>query len=74
MKANVFWANGSDLWFQTREPAIAKLLKKLQGARRVAYAVAGGYLQIFQLPGRTSQWAKEWLRENRGATLKQVKK
>ena len=42
-------------WVQTRLPAIAEKLKKIKGARLVAYSVAGGYLRTYEI-ARPLSW------------------
>ena len=43
---------------QTRQPAIAKKLEKLDGARMVGYAVTKDYLKLFEVP-YTLQWVEQ---------------
>lgn len=44
---------------QTRDPEIAKRLKKLPDCTQVGYSVTGGYLRIFAMP-----YTIEWVAKN----------
>ena len=54
-------------WVQTRVPKLSKRLSKLDGAKRVATGVKGGYLTTWELP-YTLDWVNRevitpWLSE-----------
>jgi len=47
---------------QCRCPKIAERLRKLRGAIRVGYAVAGPYLVLYDLPHQLA-WVNRWVRK-----------
>lgn len=46
-------------WVQTRDPRMAKELAKLDGSKKVARGVDGGYLATFELP-----YTLPWVQKN----------
>jgi hypothetical protein len=48
------------VWIQAHEPEQARALARIAGGRRVAYSVAGPYLQTFEF-ARSLGWAERWV-------------
>jgi hypothetical protein len=52
------------IWVQINDPDLARVFSKVRGARRVAYSVAGAFLETYCL-NESVPWVHKWMREHR---------